>query len=372
MMSLSRRWYYLFFGGLFFLFWGLFKLGGMMNLTRTFFSTSVDVLVTMMVLVIATEGLLPRLLYPKKTGWFFGSFLATVFFAGTLIILFQLKLAGSSLSQYQENIIRYPRHYYYWFWSDLVFGSYFLVFFIPATGVAVRLAFDRMQASNQAEKLQKDKALSELELLRHQINPHFLFNALNMIYYKIDRSNAQARETLQRFSHLLRYQLYECDKPFVGIGKELGFIRSYIELQQERLNDNYTVSCKGLEDLDDFLIAPFLLMPLIENCFKHVSDYPDKPNLISIDCCYTADGVFHFHTDNTIVEGRGTPGINPVIPPGGIGIGNPSKGIGLDNLPKGIGLNNLQKRLELVYPGRYELITQAGPHRYEVLLKLFC
>ncbi|HEX9511336.1 MAG TPA: histidine kinase [Puia sp.] len=361
----SRRLYYWVFGLLFFLFWGLFKLGGMPEFPRAFLSTTVDVSVTMIVLVITAELLLPRLLYQKKTGSFFCGFLLTVLLAGTLIILIQLKLAGSSLSAYRENIIRYPRHYYYWFWSDLVFGSYFLVFFIPATGAAVRLAFDRLQASNKAEKWQKDKALSELELLRHQINPHFLFNALNTIYYKIDRSNGQARETLQRFSHLLRYQLYECDQPFVDIEKELGFIRSYIGLQQERLNDNYTVTCEGLESVTGFLIAPFLLMPLIENCFKHVSDHPDKPNLISFDCCYTSDKVFRLHTGNTIVEG-------PVASGKDIGSGAPGKDIGSIPSPNGIGLENIKRRLELVYPGRYELITKAGPDRYEVLLKLQC
>jgi hypothetical protein len=365
MQDWSRRFYYWAFGLLFFLFWGLFKLGGIPEFPRAFLSTIVDVSVTMSVLVITTQLLLPRLLYRRKTGLFFSCFLLTVLLAGTGIILIQLRLAGSSLSAYRENILRYPRHYYYWFWSDLVFGSYFLVFFIPATGAAIRLAFDRMQVSNKAEKLQKEKALSELELLRHQINPHFLFNALNTIYYKIDRSNGEARETLQRFSHLLRYQLYECDKPFVDIGKELDLIRSYIELQQERLNDNYTVTCKGLENITGFLIAPFLLMPLIENCFKHVSDHPDKPNIISIDCCYTSGNVFHLHTDNTIVEG-------PVASGKDIGFTPPEKDIGPKSPRNGIGLENIRRRLELLYPGSYELITKAGPDRYEVLLKLQC
>lgn len=346
-MRIGRRsLYYLIFGLFFFLFWGLFKLGGMPELSRALLSTAVDVFVTMMVLVITVEGLLPRLLYRKKTAWFAGCFLLLVFLCGSLIILTQLRLAGSSLSQYRVNLIRYPLHYYYWFWSDLVFGSYFLVFFIPGIGAAIRLAFDRLQASNKVEKLRKEAALSELELLKHRINPHFLFNALNTIYYKIDRSNGQGREALQRFSHLLRYQLYECDKPLVEVEKELAFIRAYIELQQDRLNDNYTVTCKGLEEVKNFFIAPFLLMPLVENCFKHVSAFSDKPNLIFIDSCHTKDGIFQLHTCNTIAVQAAPTG--------------------------GIGLENIRRRLELIYPGRHELITRTIEGRYEVTLKLQC
>ncbi|HTI10067.1 MAG TPA: histidine kinase [Puia sp.] len=342
----SRGLYYLIFGLLFFLFWGLFKLGGIPNFPQALSSTAIDVSVTMGVLGITIERLLPRLLYRKRTAYFVTCFIGLVFLGGSAIILSQLRLFGSSLSQYQENVIRSPKHFYYWFWSDLVFGSYFLVCFIPGTGAAIRLAFDRMQASNKLEKLFKEAALSELELLKHQINPHFLFNALNTIYYKIDRSNAGGREALQRFSQMLRYQLYECDKPMVEVEKELAFIRTYIEWQQDRLNDNYQVTCTGLEEVRGFCIAPFLLMPLVENCFKHVSAFPDKPNLIVIDSCYTEDGFFRLHTGNTIAD--------KAVPGGGIGLGN------------------IKRRLELIYPGRYELIVKAGPGLYEVTLKLSC
>jgi two-component system LytT family sensor kinase len=340
----NRRLYYWIFGLLFFLFWGLFKLGGIPDFPQALSSTAIDVLVTMMVLGITVEGLLPRLLYQKKTAYFIICFMGLVFLGGSAIILSQLRLFDSSLSRYQENVIRSPKHFYYWFWSDLVFGSYFLVCFIPGTGAAIRLAFDRMAASNKVEKLQKEAALSELELLKHQINPHFLFNALNTIYYKIDRSNTGGREALQRFSHMLRYQLYECDKPMVEVEKELSFIRTYIEWQRVRLNDNYQVTCTGLEEVKGFPIAPFILMPLVENCFKHVSAFPDKPNLIFIDSHFTEDGFFLLHTGNTIAE-KATPG-------------------------GGIGLGNIKRRLELIYPGRYELTIAAGTELYEVTLKL--
>lgn len=337
--------WYLAFGGLFFLFWLLFKMGGQPDIPLALLSTTIDVLVTMTVLVTTVEYLLPRLVYRKKWGLFAACFFALVALGGSLIILSQLRLLGRSLSTYQQDIARYPKHYFYWFWADLVFGSYFMTFFIPATGAAVRLAFRSIEASGKVEKLEKEKALSELELLKHQINPHFLFNALNTIYYTIDRNNAPAREILQQFSHMLRYQLYECDRPFVEVEKELLFIHRYIELQQQRLNDNYTVHCEGFEEVKGLTLSPFLLMPLVENCFKHVSRHTERGNTITVRC--SSEGTqLVFYTCNSILpaaEGE-----------------------------KGIGLENIKKRLELIYPGRHEFITRQTPDHFEAILKLEC
>ena len=336
---------YLLFGILFFLFWFLFKVGGIPDIPLALFSTAVDVLVTMLVLVTTVEYLLPRLLFQKKWGLFSGCFLTLVAAGGSLIILSQLRMMGRSFSTYQQDLARYQEHYFYWFWADLVFGSYFMTFFIPATGAAIRLAFRSVEASGKVEKLQKEKALSELELLKHQINPHFLFNALNTIYYKIDRSNSPAREILQQFSQMLRYQLYDCDKPFVEVEKELLFIQHYIELQQQRLNDNYTVRCEGFEEVKGGMLAPFLLMPLVENCFKHVSRHPEKANTITIRCSLEETRLV-FYTCNSIAAGtvEGT----------------------------GIGLINIKRRLELLYPGRHEFISRQEPEYYESILKLEC
>src|SRR4029077_15970578 len=104
---------------------------------------------------------------------------------------------------------RHKQHCFYWFWADLIFGSYFLVFFISATGTAIRFAFDKLKAANTIGQLEKDKTTAALAALKNQIHPHFLFNALNTIYYKIERTNTDAREIFQNFSDILRYQLYE-------------------------------------------------------------------------------------------------------------------------------------------------------------------
>jgi two-component system, LytTR family, sensor kinase len=342
----GRRSYYAIFGLLFFLFWFLFKVGGMPVIPLALLSTTIDVLVSMGALIITVEVLLPRLVYRNKIAIFCILFIGLVLLCGTIIIWSQLHLLGRSLSGYQKDLARYQEHYFYWFWADLVFGSYFMVFSISAVGAAVRLAMARLQAQHQLDRVQKEKALSELELLKQQINPHFLFNALNAVYYKIDRSNGQARETLQRFSNMLRYQLYECNHAMVEIEKELLFIRSYLDLQKERLNDNYKISFAEIDGIRGFFISPFLLIPLVENCFKHVSGHPDRDNIISVDCGMEGK-TFHLHTRNSMTGDTGQ-----------------------DSERAGIGLENLRRRLDLVYPDKHELITRQIGDFYEAALSI--
>ena len=344
---MGRHKYYLVFGGLFFSFWLLFKVGGMPVIPIALLSTAIDVSVTMGALVITVEILLPRLAVHRRIGLFVGWFLLLVLLGGTVIILSQLRLMGHSLFTYQQDLARYHEHYFYWFWADLVFGSYFLVFLVSVVGAAIRLAIGKLQSLNLIERLQKEKALSELELLKHQINPHFLFNALNTVYYKIDRGNGPARETLQRFSNMLRYQLYECDQGLVEVEKELDFIGAYIDLQKERLNDNYTIECSGLGEVRGFLIAPFLLMPLVENCFKHVSGHPvgsGLANRIAV-VCSVEGSTFWLRTCNSV-------GYGGLVDQGGIG------------------LENMRRRLELLYPGRHGLVIRAGEVFFEAELSL--
>jgi two-component system, LytTR family, sensor kinase len=319
-------------------------MGGVPHIERALISAFIDIAVTILTMLMVVEQLLPKYFYRGKYSIFFILFFLLVFISGTAIILLQLELQGSSLASYPKNISRYKEHYFYWFWADLIFGSYFLVFFVSATGGAIRLAFDRLKAVNDMGKLEKEKKGAELESLKNQINPHFLFNALNTIYYKIERSNTGARETLQGFAEMLRYQLYDCNKELVPVEEELRFLRSYIELQKARLNKNYTVNYEGFDTSADFSISPFLLMPLIENCFKYVSNYTDKINSILIKIKIEGNN-FYLETFNTCET-------KSIIYSGGIG------------------LQNVQKRLQLLYPGRHELNIHAEENSFAITLKI--
>jgi len=342
----KRRVYYLIFALAFAFVWYLFKLGGFPKPLRALFSTIIDIIFSITALVVTVELLLPKLFYKKQYLQFTAGFLIVSLAAASLIITCQIGLMGYTIvGYYQKNLTQYREHFYYWFWSDLVLGSYFLVSFISLGGFAVRLSFDRILAAKQMEILEKERNIAELETLKNQINPHFLFNALNTIYYKIDRVNTPARLMVEQFSSLLRYQLYECDVPEVEIERELKFIINYVELQKERLSESITVGYDGLDDIKGFLIAPFILMPVVENCFKHVSQNKDAENRIDIEAGIKGD-CFYFETANTINQPANTG-------------------------DKGIGLSNVRKRLELIYPEKHSLTIRAdGEFHLELTIKI--
>jgi two-component system LytT family sensor kinase len=174
-----------------------------------------------------------------------------------------------------------------------------------------------------------------------------LFNSLNTIYGHIDKNNPTARQTLLQFSELLRYQLYECNAGQVTLEKEIGYIKNYIAFQRLRKEEKLTVVFNA-EDIDPSLqIAPLLFVVLIENAFKFVSNFSDAENSICIN----------IHTKNNMLYSRftNTKEAQPALMPEGSG---------------GIGIANLIRRLELLYPGKYELNSRAELNLYETDLKI--
>ena len=341
----SRQFYYVSFAIAFGFVWYLFKLGGNPQPLKALFSTLIDIFFSLLALIITVELLLPRLFYKQRYGLFVLCFILLIAITGSFTIVSQVRLQGHSIwDYYQKNTIQYRQHFYYWFWSDLVLGSYFLITFIALGGFAIRLSFDRIITAGQMETLEKERSNAELEMLKNQINPHFLFNALNTIYYKIDRANTPARLMVEQFSSLLRYQLYECNEAEVAIEQELKFIVDYIELQRERLSQKVTIAFDDLKNVKGFFIAPFILMPLVENCFKHVSQHRNKENMIIVTC-KEEDEYFYFGTINTMNKN------------------------GMHDKP-GIGLTNVAKRLDLIYPEKYSLLTENGDEMFKLRLKI--
>jgi hypothetical protein len=335
---------YVLFGVGFFIVWFLFKLGGMPDIGKAVASTAIDVTLSMSAMILTVEVLAPA--FARKQGYFRFCLLcgALVLVAGSAIIFSQLALMGSSVFAYQKNIAKYQEHFFYWFWSDLIFGSYILVAFLCLTGMAVKMAFDRIRSSRQMEMLESENIRAELMMLQHQVNPHFIFNTLNTIYYKIDRANTGARQILEQFSELLRYQLYESNGPFVYIENELRFLHSYIGVQQQRFNHDCAIEVSGFEALNGFQIAPYLLVPIVENCFKHVKSLKDGTSIISIRG--ELDGnTFKFYTENSSCAPE-----NPGVP--------------------GIGIENLRRRLELLYNERYSFQTIREQHMYKTYLSI--
>lgn len=237
--------------------------------------------------------------------------------------------------------IRFPRAFQ--------FGRIYLFMIVVLTiSTAYKFAADRLQALQRQSEMARQQLQIELETLKNQINPHFLFNTLNNIYTLTYLKEDNAAPMVMRLSELLRYMLYECQGDKVVLEKEVRFIQNLVAMQRlksENYEQHIQLEISGVEQRHR--IAPLLLLGFLENCFKH-SDIESNPNgIISISLSVTDADELNFSCVNTK-----KPGIT--IP----------KGAG------GIGLKNIQKRLDLIYPERYQLVIDETDEVYKVDLKL--
>jgi len=269
--------------------------------------------------------------------------LITTLFAASLCIVsgyyVTAFLAHSTVSQlYGPGLCRY---YFFGNAMPAVFAS--LTF-----SLCVKMTRVWIQTRRQQQLLEKEQLETELNFLKQQFNPHFLFNTINSIFFLIHKKPDTASGSLARFSDLLRYQLYECNVPRIALSKEINYLKNSIELERLRQNDNVRVSLE-LDDYpdDELCIAPFMLVTFVENAFKHVSKESDLPNWITIRL--NAD----HHLLNFFVSNSRSPGTIDTM---------------VHN--SGIGLKNVRRRLDLLYPGRYELKIQSDAVSFEVHLDL--
>ena len=235
----------------------------------------------------------------------------------------------------------------------LTFGSLYLnslinIFIWVELFIIGTMIADRMYGQQQLALLEKERIKHELDFLKAQINPHALFNSLNSIYGHIDKENQTARNILLKFSGLLRYQLYDCSEDKINLEKEIEYIRNYISFQQIRKEEDLIVETEINIDNYNHNIAPLLLVVLIENAFKFVSNFTDKDNKIDIRV-NVEDGLFIFNICNTTEHRQA---LSSILNPGGIGI------------------VNLKRRLELLYPDKYEIALKQEVDYYEATLKL--
>jgi hypothetical protein len=194
----------------------------------------------------------------------------------------------------------------------------------------------------QLEKITNDKLQTELKFLKAQYHPHFLFNALNTIYFQMDENVAEAKKSVEKFSELLRYQLYD-QQQTVPVSQEVRYLRNFIELQEIRSSEKLQLSVHFDNRLDGQQVYPLLMLPLVENAFKYVGgEY-----WIRIDAGMD-NGELCFHVANAL------PTEMPVT--------SPKTG--------GIGLENLRRRLQLLYPDRHILRIQRTEKDFRADLKI--
>ncbi|PSL27384.1 sensor histidine kinase [Dyadobacter jiangsuensis] len=210
--------------------------------------------------------------------------------------------------------------------------------------MSIKLAKNWLQTQRRQQMLEKEKLETELNFLKYQFNPHFLFNSINSIFFLIHKNPDMASASLAKFSELLRHQLYECNDHQIPLSKEITYLENFIELEKLRQNDSLEVVFKAQERFEgEPGIAPFILMTFMENAFKHVSRHQGAPNWIRGDLQLDRMEL-RFNLSNSVSEEGNT----EVVHYGGIG------------------LKNVRRRLDLIYPGKYKLDTRRDADRFIV------
>lgn len=198
----------------------------------------------------------------------------------------------------------------------------------------------------EAAELRGEKLEAELKFLRSQINPHFLFNALNNIYALTVTRSERAPEMLLKLSGMLRYMLHDCKADRVPLGKEIEYLRHFIDLNRLKDSRGLNVKVQLDESRPQLLIAPLLLVPFVENAFKHSKIEDRDKGWIAISLA-TGDDHIVFEVENSLPDGTHT-----------------KDDVG------GIGLHNVRRQLELLYPDRHVLDIRSDSDRFRVHLYL--
>lgn len=288
--------------------------------------------------------LIPRFLYAKRFWAFCLRLVGLVICSGIVMML-----AVRTVDQYfdpavaiisrDSSKLRFDLNLFIWTAMIASFGA-----------GGLKIMSDSFRLRKRLLEVEKEKISTELNFLRSQINPHFLFNVINLIYFQIDKKNADARASVEKLSEMLRYQLYECTTDKIDIAKELEYIKSYVAIQTLRLENGTDIKIHVDDGMHNFKIAPLLILPIVENAFKHISNNKNAhENMIHINLSREADKFFHIQVINTYDN---TSPANHVVKSGGLGV------------------QNLTRRLELLYPDRFKLDVDKNGHIFETTLKL--
>ncbi|KAA3625795.1 MAG: GHKL domain-containing protein [Bacteroidetes bacterium] len=227
---------------------------------------------------------------------------------------------------------------------SIIYGFYL------AVSVAYGAIRHQVRLEHKQQSLAKEKLSAELQLMRSQINPHFLFNALNNLLAISERhEQPEISEGISRLSHLLRFIIYDTQSEFIPLEQEIEFIRDYIQLNGLRYseNDPIEVRFKVSGNIDEYKIAPALLIPFIENAFKH-GIAPDKASFVRITID-VKDDILDFTTANSMHH---------------------SDRESMSDQYHGVGLENVRKRLKLIYPHQQSLTIREETDVFKVALKL--
>jgi sensor histidine kinase YesM len=242
----------------------------------------------------------------------------------------------------------FPGYYFVSYFTFIEIIIIHLVFLILTTLLAMSKDwFALIETQRRIAVLEKDKKEAELEALKGQVNPHFLFNTLNNLYSLAQKKSELTAEMILKLSDLMRYVLFETTSDFVELNHEIAFIENYVNLQKLRTGNPNAVQFLYPDELNELKIAPLILIHFVENCFKHGLK-GDTENVFVDIGLKVKNGKLEFTSNNNV-------GIVDDVE---------------KNKSGGTGLINARKRLDLIYGDNYKLEIQENKRTFTVNLNI--
>lgn len=269
--------------------------------------------------------LIPKLIYTRKFFLFIFLLFSSIFLMVFLKYeLTYLLISNNVWPEGPEETSNFSFNYI----LVMMLGELYVVSFVAA----IKITIDWMSENKRAAKLERTQLETELRFLRTQISPHFFFNTLNNIYSLSLNKSVKTPETILKLSELMRYLLYETKTNLQCLKKEINCIRNYLDLEKIRYGEKLNVELKIQGNTENKKLAPMLLIPFIENAFKHGAHRSNKESIIKIELI-TVEDILYFR----ICNNRPEPEQRKIFPPeyrkelhtGGIGIANVRKRLNL-------------------------------------------
>jgi len=287
-------------------------------------------------------GVIPRLLYTRRYVPAFAAFLLIAYLACVAGRIFIVKI--------DEPIAGVKPKAFETYWAiftdirKLLYVYFFQIFSMVFLFICLKTLKDQLLIQRRTLMLEKEKTETELKLLKAQLNPHFLFNTLNNIYSLSFSSAEKTSVSIARLADILDHILYRSQPRFVALRGEIALLRNYIELEKLRYDNRLTVNF-SVEGSEDVVIAPLVLLSLVENAFKHGAGNDAGEPVIDIFLS-VAGGELRFEIANTMAKGAGSEA-------------------------GGIGLNNLRQQLNNLYGGDYKLLASGDAGMFRVRLTIY-
>lgn len=306
-----------------------------LNWTRVFKDFSFHMVTMIGISYLNYFFFLPRLLKSKNIGRYILEFIPIFCVLAYLVVVGKRYILADYLTDQYFYSSRFT--------VNIIIGTLFLVVFVGL----LRFVEDWFELEARKKELKNESLTSELRFLKAQINPHFLFNTLNNLYYLAYTNSPNTTEVISKLSQRMRYMLHDSNHPRVSLSKEIEYMQNYISLEQLRLGKEVPIRFEIQGNTSGITIAPLILITFLENAFKHgvSNSTPDSWIDITIqikekECYYKVANSKILESDKTVRE------------------------------KSGIGLQNVKRRLELSYPNNFELRVDDLEDRFSVELKI--